>query len=675
MSYESNSYGRIWSDTWLWEILSIILSGSCLVLTTVLLKIYDQKPPPQFIYGITLNALISILATFSKSSLLVAVAGAMSQLKWRWFLDQKGRSMLDTQLFEDASRGPWGSAILLTTPHSWSLVSIGALVSILALAFDPFSQQLLSYPNRGVIVTDPAAQASNISQARAFVANDWGHTASDVVGRTTASLYLPDGAEGFAAAQCPTGNCTWDEFESLALCTTCQDRKKEISLSDPSLFWNASVGDQVLEFPSNYTVDKSCFLQFPENFPCDFLPRIFSIRGKVQSPLGSYTFPSELDYQKHLFETSMPPDQVYFGGNISFRSSIVQGNTKPNLTEWKLRHLPLLTFCHIRLDKESNNGSEKPYIGEATTCNLTPCVKRYDFSISNGTPNIKIVGDRYGSWYFNTTGLVLTNGELRQENDDRAFNETLYLSWDDMVGENGRISTLHNTTRPPMSFMISDKDLFPFREVQNVFQGRLRAKEIFADDKRNRISNNSGIHFKQEFFLSSDSYADPDPMAAAFGGSDPLASTGQNSLAPLSVSLQQIADNGGLSWFMPRLAAELSKYFREEDGIPVIGRSYTTVTIVEVRWPWLSLPVVTLVSAAAFLMLTMWTCRGADQVLWKTSTLPWIYHGFEAHNIEVIKATADRLDSVSGMENFAKTLRARLQKDPVDGQLKLKMMR
>jgi cellulose synthase/poly-beta-1,6-N-acetylglucosamine synthase-like glycosyltransferase len=144
--HHAKTYDDIWSNTWLWEILSIIFSSLCFVLTLVLLKVFDQKPLPQFAYGITLNAIISILTAFSKSALLVAVAGAISQLKWRWYQNTKGRSVLDTQLFDDASRGPWGSLILLVTPHSWSLVSMGALVTILALAFDPFAQQLITYP-------------------------------------------------------------------------------------------------------------------------------------------------------------------------------------------------------------------------------------------------------------------------------------------------------------------------------------------------------------------------------------------------------------------------------------------------------------------------------------------------------------------------------------------------
>ncbi|KAI0536019.1 hypothetical protein GGR58DRAFT_528840 [Xylaria digitata] len=608
MPARHKSYGEIWSDTWLWEILSIILSGVCFALTLVLLKIYDQRPPPQFIYGITLNALISILTTFSKSALLVVVAGAISQLKWRWFQNTNGKSLLDTQLFDDASRGPWGSVVILATPHTWSLVSMGAMVSIFALALDPFAQQLLSYPTREIIATDAAAQASNILQATSFVVGNTSRSRSDMTNHVIASLWdLESEAEGFAA-----------------------NRTSDIGLPDFSLSWDASRGREALESiaegtePRRYVNWGEFSLYFPTAFPCDIDPSSFTITGTVSLSLSkSYSYPSDLEYPSHLFGASIPY-QVYVdnnGLNVSTQS------------------VPLLRFCYIQLHRGRN---EKLSIKEATTCQLIPCVKRYSYSISNGVPALKATGERYGSWSFNASGQTLFGGQVSYS--------PIFLSWVDLDGGNRQISNLSNETFSPKAFRIDKFDIEQFREVSILFQGSIIAVDKFADDKRNFVSNTTGVQFKQEFFRGSDS-----------------------SLTAGDSQLQNIADNGGLSWFMPRIAARLSKYMREKDGIPVPGRSYATITIVEVRWPWVSLLTVDWLFAAAFLMLTMWICRGSDCVLWKTSSLPWIYHGLEPHSIEAIKAAATRVDKVSGMEKFAKTLHVTLRKDPTDGQLKLKM--
>ncbi|KAI0102719.1 hypothetical protein GGR51DRAFT_526750 [Nemania sp. FL0031] len=633
MAARYKSSGEIWSDTWLWEILSIVLSGVCFALTLALLKIYDQRAPPQIIYGITLNALISILTTFSKSALLVVVAGAISQLKWRWFQNMNGRSILDTQLFDDASRGPWGSVVLLATAHTWSLVSIGALVSISALALDPFAQQLLSYPTRDIIATDAAAQAPNILQATSFAAGNTSRSRLEMTNRVVASLWdLESEAGGFAAVGCPTGNCAWDDFESLAMCTPCQNRTADIGLPDFSLSWDASLGREALESiaegtePRRYVHWGSFSLYFPTDFQCDIDASHFSTSGVVSLSLSkSYSYPSELDYPSHLFGASIPY-QVYVdnsGLNVSTQT------------------VPLLRFCYIQLHRAREDGIEKLAIKEATTCQLIPCVKKYSYSISNGVPTLKATGERYGSWSFNASAKMLIGG---------ISYSPIFPSWIDLGGGNRQIPDPSNETYPPRSFRIDKFNIDQFREIGNLFQGEILATDKFADDKRNSVSNTSGVQFKQEFFRGSDSYPDAG-----------------------SSQLQQIVDNGGLSWFMSTIAARLSKYMREKDGIPVLGRSYTTITIVQVRWPWVSLLAVVWSCAATFLMLTMWICHGSDWVLWKTSSLPWIYHGLEPHNIEGIKATATRVNKVSGMEKNAKMLRVTLWNDPTDGRIKLKM--
>ncbi|KAI0440708.1 hypothetical protein F4803DRAFT_526261 [Xylaria telfairii] len=67
------------------------------------------------------------------------------------------------QLFDEASRRPWRSIIILTRAYSWPLVSIEACVSLLALAFDPFTQQVVAYPSRITPTSGPAAAVRGIS--------------------------------------------------------------------------------------------------------------------------------------------------------------------------------------------------------------------------------------------------------------------------------------------------------------------------------------------------------------------------------------------------------------------------------------------------------------------------------------------------------------------------------
>lgn len=110
---------------WLWEIVAWLTSLIGLIGIFALLFPIREKPVPNwevtnthvksFEFKVTINSVISILATLVKSSLFVPLAAALGQQKWLWF--QGGAQKLsDFQQFDAANRGPLGSLILI-----WSL--------------------------------------------------------------------------------------------------------------------------------------------------------------------------------------------------------------------------------------------------------------------------------------------------------------------------------------------------------------------------------------------------------------------------------------------------------------------------------------------------------------------------------------------------------------------------
>jgi hypothetical protein len=127
---------------WYWEF-GAILTGvvSTAVIVAVLAKI-DGKPLSSWTYSIQPASLVAIFSTIAKSCLLVPVAVCLSQLKWSYF--EKPRELGHMQVFDDASRGPWGAFVFLwkTKGVAW-LASVGALITLLMMAFEPFSQQAI----------------------------------------------------------------------------------------------------------------------------------------------------------------------------------------------------------------------------------------------------------------------------------------------------------------------------------------------------------------------------------------------------------------------------------------------------------------------------------------------------------------------------------------------------
>lgn len=101
------------------------------------LRAYDQKPPPSFPYGLTLNTIVSIIQQHPKLALLFLIVELIGQLKWVW-LRQGKKPLKHVQSFDDASRGPLGSLTILFGHKGLSLVSLRATMTTLALPFDPF---------------------------------------------------------------------------------------------------------------------------------------------------------------------------------------------------------------------------------------------------------------------------------------------------------------------------------------------------------------------------------------------------------------------------------------------------------------------------------------------------------------------------------------------------------
>ena len=76
------------TDTWWSEALALAFSSCCIKTISGLLLKYDGHKTSDFPSGLTLNAIISVLAVGSRSTLIFAVAATMSKSKWHWFHTQ-----------------------------------------------------------------------------------------------------------------------------------------------------------------------------------------------------------------------------------------------------------------------------------------------------------------------------------------------------------------------------------------------------------------------------------------------------------------------------------------------------------------------------------------------------------------------------------------------------------
>jgi hypothetical protein len=101
---------------WLLEIISWIVSAICMgIIIGVLLGLKD-KPLSKWSLarnGISLNTFVATFSRIASAALLLPVSEAIGQLKWNWFFEGSSKKMWDFEIFDNASRGPWGSLQLM----------------------------------------------------------------------------------------------------------------------------------------------------------------------------------------------------------------------------------------------------------------------------------------------------------------------------------------------------------------------------------------------------------------------------------------------------------------------------------------------------------------------------------------------------------------------------------
>ena len=109
------------------------------------------------------STILSVLVTLCRITLAFFIAEGIGQLKWVFF-EQRPHQLSDFETFDKATRGACGATCFVWKLNRRALVaSFGAILAVLVLAMDPFSQQVLHYAQRtsnitNAVVTVPSSQ-------------------------------------------------------------------------------------------------------------------------------------------------------------------------------------------------------------------------------------------------------------------------------------------------------------------------------------------------------------------------------------------------------------------------------------------------------------------------------------------------------------------------------------
>lgn len=100
-----------WCAPWMPEIICWIISLCFTAGLIIALVVFEGHALPDLPLGINPNAIIQVLATFSEFFMMIPVTSALGQMKWLRALQVRPAD--DFCAMDDASRGPWGSFLLI----------------------------------------------------------------------------------------------------------------------------------------------------------------------------------------------------------------------------------------------------------------------------------------------------------------------------------------------------------------------------------------------------------------------------------------------------------------------------------------------------------------------------------------------------------------------------------
>lgn len=340
---------------WCWELVAAAISLAVFAAVIIVLKVYDGNSLPQLPAGITLNTTVSLIAAVSKTALLLVASTTMSQFKWLW-IHKSSRKLQDLQAFDEASRGPWGALTLLQ--HSrLSVASLGALVTLLLLGFDPFIQQLITTPER---ILSSKTGSTAVHMASTF--NQYAQLSADAAVNNTlarlsgvnAVVEIQSMISNAASNQgqianfetsCPTANCTWPTFKSLGMCSTCMN-------------------------VTDYARD---------HWRCDDDPSVTVAGVAGNNRTCSYNLPNSAWSYKYLIFGN-DTDALEVGGELRLNV----WTTLKTQTTFSDNTFLLVSSLKLENDADLVPGIGREQVLDATECALAMCVEEHDLSTTLG---------------------------------------------------------------------------------------------------------------------------------------------------------------------------------------------------------------------------------------------------------------------------------------------------
>lgn len=528
----------------------------------------------------------------------------------------------DFERIDRASRGPWGCARMLYWIRGPRLALLGAFITFIALAVDPFTQNIVTTRNCQTVSTNqtasmPTADDYNLSVGEQIDENPgqftlWGQFRYGLDASIKASVY--SGLFGSATtvinastihASCPGINCTFPRYTTLGVCHQCADISSHIqhvcdqnspaesNVFQPPCKWSLPTGQMLQSYADANTyfkVDNDTL----QTFSMDFMIANSSL-STLQLPNIPGTF-TNVTFLANA--TSNPNCSIVNSGSAG---ECVDGNTGALNNTIDFR-----TF--------------------AVECSLFPCARTYTASVVNGAVVEVEVKRSFGTGGWSDWMEETWEGPApSQVNIDPK--ENCAATWAD--GEKGEACTYEAGG----TFIMAAGNFF-WHFWNGSISGFRWTQAVSSNDALNIIYD-EGITNLSQIDNVLGGIADSMTSAVRLTG---------------SVGDFQRSDGSGRQGF-------------------VTGTVFLAETCIAVRWGWIALPAAVTLLSLLLLILTLILSRApGDRPAWKSSALPVLFHGLSTSEF----ASKSALLTAAEMEKEAEGMKVKLT-DKRTGILRLEL--
>lgn len=392
-----------------------------------------------------------------------------------------------------------------------------------------------------------------------YFSSDWNHAISNAILSETSNVETDP--------SCPTGNCTFPVFSSLAFCSDCIDIKESLQQSLNCTKKN-STGEERYDhgvtcsywFPNSASSPFHIVHDSPDDSrPLDDKDREdftwYYINGRENEPPTYIETPSLII--RFLFISS--------GGAVQMK--LPSGKIIPSF----FAAIALVKFAPV-------TGFASPgSLSTAHICALSVCAREYNIWMTSGSTHSEVVSTSYG-----------------------------------------KRNTLENPNyRRSLSYS------FTFPNDFNSFTFIANTTDSYFDDG---LVTYSTLTFEQ---VTSDSLKDI--LSFDINDFPNETVSGLSLRLSLTTHMFPIALNAStnIPRTMDRVAAAMSNRLRDISNLTVQGQSGSMEMYIRVSWLWLLLPGFSVILGTFLLVSVMITTRKHKLPIWKTSELALLFHGFD----------------------------------------------